>query len=173
MSAFRLNGRERVTEGRSLERKKAFVSEAEKLVIPACGVAVFESRHACGRSGEIKDIYPKFFLVISGHAQCEVGGRRYSMGPDTLCHIPARQGHYQETRANESVLTYVIRYRSDLLSSAINSQLTALGMISVDLSTTSMNHARVVKALFQEMLFEQEACQGGWEGLLQSRLIEL
>ena len=111
--------------------------------------------------------------MISGHAQWEVGGRRYSTGPDTLCHIPAGQTYYLETRANDSVLAYVVRYRSELLSPAFSAQMAALGMLSLDLSTMNINQARVVRSLFQEMLFEQEACQGGWEELLLSRLIEL
>ena len=95
------------------------------------------------------------------------------MGPDTLCHIPAGQPHYQQTRLNESVLMYVIRYCPKLLPQALSSQLAALGMISLDLTTSSVNHSRIVKSLFQEMLFEQEACQGDWEALMQSRLIDL
>ena len=148
-------------------------SQPTPVPIPSCGVVVFENRHAAGNAGEMKDPCARFYLVISGQAQWEVGGRRYALGPDTFCHIPAGQSYYEQIRAHEAVLAYVIRYRSELLSPALSTQVAGLGILPLDLGSPTLSHARVLKSVFQEMLFEQEACQEGWEGLLQSRLIDL
>ena len=68
---------------------------------------------------------------------------------------------------------YCVHYRTDLLSPALNSQLIALGMLRLDLTTVNVSQSRVFRSGFQEMLFEQSACQEGWEMLLRSRLIDL
>ncbi len=149
------------------------VQEPPRGAIPGCGVVVFENRHNPGRSSEMDDPCPRFYFVISGQAQWEVGGRRFLLGPDTFCHIPAGRNYYEEIRANEPVLAYVLRYRSELLGPALSTQLAGLGLLPLDLTTLNLSHTRVVKSIFQEMLFEQEARQEGWEGLLQSRLMDL
>ncbi len=141
--------------------------------VPSCGLIVFESRHTPGSSGQLKDHCSLFYLVIAGHARWEYGGRRYMAGPDTVCHIPAGQTHAQETLPGSPVLTYTLRYRPELLSPAISNQLAALGMVPLDLGNTTVNQARVVRSIFQEMLFEQSARQEGWEAILQSRLMDL
>ena len=141
--------------------------------MPASGVVVFESRHAAGLSDQRSDPYARCCLVVSGHARWESGARRYLLGPDTLCHIPADQAFRQETLPNDPVTVYVIRYRPDLLSAGIAGQFSALGMFPLNLGSPNSNQARVVRSIFQEMLFEQDACQEGWELILQSRLIDL
>jgi AraC-like DNA-binding protein len=67
----------------------------------------------------------------------------------------------------------VIRYQPTLLSTAIGGQLLSFGMLPIDLTATNVNQARVVRSIFQEMLFEQDARQEAWEELLHSRLIDL
>ncbi|EEF63027.1 beta-N-acetylglucosaminidase domain-containing protein [Pedosphaera parvula] len=145
----------------------------KKAVIPASGLLVFESHHAPGFSGQAKDTSSKFHLVIAGHSRWEGGGRRYFLGPDTLIHIPAGQAYSQADLPNDPVTVYGVHYRTELLSAALSSQLTALGMLSIDLGSANVNQARVVRSIFQEMLFEQGAGQEGWEMMLQSRLIDL
>ena len=95
------------------------------------------------------------------------------LGPMTLCHVPAGLAIRQEIGDKEDVLAYVIRYRPDLLSPALGNQLSALGLVPLDLGATTVNQARVVRSIFQEMLFEQESRQEGWEMLLQSRLMDV
>lgn len=95
------------------------------------------------------------------------------LGPVTLCHVPAGLAVRQEIASKEDVLSYVIRYRSDQLSAALGNQLAALGLVPLDLSSTTFNQAHVVRSIFQEMLFEQESRQEGWEMILRSRLIDL
>ncbi len=141
--------------------------------MPAFGVVVFERRHAGGMADQLTDTFSRFYLVVSGHARWQSGSRRYLLGPDTLCHIPAGQASSQETLPNEPVTVYAIRYRPDLLSAGVSGQFSALGMLPLDLGSTNSNQGGVVRSTFQEMLFEQDASQEGWELILQSRLIDL
>ncbi len=46
-------------------------------------------------------------------------------------------------------------------------------MVPLDLGSTASNQARVVRSVFQEMLFEQDARHEGWETVLHSRLMDL
>lgn len=121
----------------------------------------------------IKEDFSKFYLVIAGHARWNSDGRRYFLGPDSLLHIPAGQAHSQAEASNEPTTVYVLKYRPEVLSPRLNSQLTALGIFSLDLGTTNINQAKVVRSVFQEMLYEQDACQEGWETILESRLFDL
>ncbi len=137
------------------------------------GVVVLESRQSPGSSEQPKDVFARFFLVVSGKASWECGQRRYLLGPVTLCHVPAGLAVQQQTINKEEVLAYVIRYRPELLSPALGSQLAALGLVPLDLGYTTVNQARVVRSIFQEMLFEQESRQEGWEVILHSRLMDV
>jgi len=143
------------------------------VVIPSCGLAVFESRQAPGHRSECKSDYSSFFLVIAGHARWECGGRQYLLGPDTLCHIPAGQSYWQETPPGAPVVTYALPYRPALLAIPVRGQLHALGLVAFDLSNTTVNQGQMIRSIFQEMLFEQDARQEGWEVILQSRLQDL
>jgi AraC-like DNA-binding protein/mannose-6-phosphate isomerase-like protein (cupin superfamily) len=145
----------------------------KQIVLPACGLMVSESRHAPGYSGQVKDTASRFHLVIAGHSHWEGGGRHYFLGPDTLLHVPAGQAHSQVDSPNDPVTVFGVHYRPEMLSAALGSQLTALGMLSLDLGSANVNQARVVRSIFQEMLFEQGAGQEGWDMMLQSRLIDL
>ncbi len=145
----------------------------KNIVLPGHGLVVFESRRVAGFSATVKDAASKFYLVISGHSRWEGEGRRYFLGPDTLIFIPSGQAHSQVDLPNDPVTVYGVHYRPELLTSALASQLTALGMLALDLGSANVNQARVVRSIFQEMLFEQGAGQEGWEMMLQSRLIDL
>jgi AraC-like DNA-binding protein len=141
--------------------------------IPACGLIVSESRHADGFSGEMRDASAKFHLVIAGRSRWEGGGKSYFLGPDTLLHIPAGQAYHQADLPDDPVTVYCVHYRTKLLSPSLNTQLIALGMFSLDLTTVNISQTRVFRSIFQEMLFEQNARQEGWETILQSRLLDL
>lgn len=141
--------------------------------MPHNGVVVIESRQAPGSSSQHKDECSRFILVISGSARWDCGQRRYMLGPVTLCHVPAGLAIHQEIMPKADVLAYVIRYRPELLSPALGNQLAALGLVPIDLGNTTVNQARVARSIFQEMLFEQESKQEGWEMILQSRLLDI
>lgn len=143
------------------------------VVIPGCGLGISEIRQAPGRSDESEKACSKFLLVLSGQARWECGARRYMLGSDTVCHIPAGLKYAQETLPGSPLLGYTIHYRPQLLSPGVGSQLAALGMVPIDLGSTTSNQARVVRSVFQEMLFEQDARQEGWEAILLSRLMDL
>lgn len=143
------------------------------LNIPPCGILVFESHHAPGCFGETHELYSEFYLVANGQTQWAAGGRRYSLGPGTLCHFPAGQKRCEKPDAGKSLLAYVVRYRPRLLPPSINAKLSAFGMIPLDSATLNAGKAYTVRSIFQEMLFEQDAVQDGWEAQLQSRLSDL
>jgi AraC-like DNA-binding protein len=167
------NGRPAATNELTAEVPLQVASIEPRAVIPACGLVVSESRLAPGRSDELENACSKFFLVVSGQARWECGARRHMLGPDTVCHMPAGLKYCQETLPSSPFLAYAIHYRPELLSPGIGSQLAAQGMVLIDLGSTESNQARVVQSIFQEMLFEQEAHQEGWEAILLSRLMDL
>jgi AraC-like DNA-binding protein len=141
--------------------------------IPACGLVVAETQHRPGRSGPLKDNWSKFLLVLKGRARWECDGKRFLLGPDTVCHIAAGELHAHETLPGETVLAYTLHYRPELLPAPLIGQLANLGVTPLDLGGTNINQARAVRAIFQEILFEQDSRQDGWEAVLQSRLIDL
>jgi AraC-like DNA-binding protein len=142
---------------------------------PVCldAIVVSENREAPGISNRPKDEFSKFLFVVSGTARWVCDRRRYMLGPTTLCHLPAGLEVHQEVMPNQEVLAYTIRYRPELLSPSLVSQLAAFGFIPMDLGCTTINQARLVRSIFQEMLFEQDSRQEGWEMILRSRLIDL
>jgi AraC-like DNA-binding protein/mannose-6-phosphate isomerase-like protein (cupin superfamily) len=151
--------------------KKAKTACSARVAEP--GVVVFESHDGPEPSSRQEDGCARFFLLVSGHLKLEVGSRQQMLGPDTVYHVPAGSAFHQSMTAKENSLTYVIRYRPELLPKELESNLTKPGMVTIDLGATVVNQARVVRALFQEMLFEQEARQEGWESILRSRLLDL
>jgi mannose-6-phosphate isomerase-like protein (cupin superfamily) len=60
--------------------------------------------------------YSKFHLVIAGRAVWEGGGRSYSIGPDTLFHVPAGVPHSVRDLPHAPVILYVVHYQPALLS---------------------------------------------------------
>lgn len=173
MSPRNCNGRPAASNEPPAEVPDQVASTETRVIIPACGLVVSESRQAPGRSDELENACSKFFLVLSGQARWDCGGRGRMLGPDTVCHIPAGLRYCQETLPSSPFLAYAIHYRPGLLSPGIGSQLAALGMVPLDLGSTTSNQARVVRSIFQEMLFEQDAHQEGWEAILLSRLMDL
>jgi AraC-like DNA-binding protein len=141
--------------------------------MPEHGVVVFESRHAPGFVGQLKDEYAKFHLVIGGQAQWESGENKYFVRPNTLFHIAAQIEHAQKDLPEEPVTLYAIHYRPELLSPQIASDLLRAGMLSLDLSSARVGQSRQVRSIFQEMLFEQETGLTGWEMVLRARLFDL
>jgi AraC-like DNA-binding protein len=141
--------------------------------MPEHGVVVFESRHAPGFVGQLKDEYAKFHLVIGGQAQWESGESKYFVRPNTLFHIAAQIEHAQKDLPEEPVTLYAIHYRPDLLSPQIASDLFRAGMLCLDLSSARVGQSRQVRSIFQEMLFEQETGLTGWEMVLRARLFDL
>jgi AraC family L-rhamnose operon regulatory protein RhaS len=141
--------------------------------MPDWGLVVFEARHAPGFYGEMKDSYAKFHLAIAGRARWESGGQEYTVANDTLFHIAPQVPHRQRDLPGQPVTLYAIHYRPELLRPAIARELFNPGMLPLDLHGSGTDRARQIRSLVQEMLFEQEAQQLGWEALLISRLTDL
>jgi AraC-like DNA-binding protein/mannose-6-phosphate isomerase-like protein (cupin superfamily) len=152
---------------------KRLVVAPKRVAMPEFGLVVFESRHAPGFSGQLRDDYSKFHLVLVGHAIWEGGGRSYSVGPDTLFHISAGVPHTQRDLPHDPVVVYVIHYKPALLSKGLAERLSALGMLPLDLGSPRINQASSIRSLYREMLFEQNARRPGWQEVLQSCLINL
>jgi mannose-6-phosphate isomerase-like protein (cupin superfamily) len=84
-------------------RNSISISEREERVVrpkivpvPGIGVIVFESRHAPGFVGELKDDFSKFLLIIAGQAKWETTGKQITVATNSLVHIPAGQPHRQQ-----------------------------------------------------------------------------
>jgi AraC-like DNA-binding protein len=149
------------------------VRSPKLVLMPEHGVVVFESRHAAGFVGQLKDDYAKFHLVIDGHAEWESGKNKYIVGPNTLFHIAPQIEHAQKDLPREPVTLYAIHYRPELLSPQLACDLFRAGMLPLGLSNARVGQPRQVRSIFQEMLFEQETRQTGWEMVLRARLIDL
>jgi AraC family L-rhamnose operon regulatory protein RhaS len=145
----------------------------KRVPMPDWGMVVFEARHGPGFFGELKDTYAKFHLLIAGRALWESGGTKYSVAADTLFHIAAQVPHRQRDLPGQPVTLYAIHYRPELLRPDLTRELAATGMLPLDLHGSSDEAARRIRALVQEMLFEQEARRLGWEALLIARLTDL
>jgi hypothetical protein len=92
---------------------------------------------------------------------------------DTLFHIAAQVPHRQRDLPGQPVTLYAIHYRPELLRPDLTRELAATGMLPFDLHGSGDEAARRIRALVQEMLFEQEAQRLGWEALLIARLTDL
>lgn len=149
------------------------VKSPKQVALPDFGVVVQESRHAPGFAGELSDPYAKFHLVIAGQACWESAGEKFLVGPNTLFHIAARVPHRQQDYPNAPVTLLFVHYRPELLPGWLNEELSRRRMLPLDLASAQIDRSRPVRALFQEMLFEQSSQQPGWQTLLQARLLEL
>ena len=149
------------------------VRSPKRVTLPEFGVVVDESRHAPGFRGELTDQYAKFHLVIAGRARWESGTQRFDILPNTLFHIAAGVPQRQQDLPNAPVTLYFIHYRPTLLSPWLNGELSRRGMLPMNLDSVQIDRSHLVRSLFQQMLFEQEAKLPGWETILVSRLMEL
>lgn len=145
----------------------------KRVPMPDWGLVVFEARHAPGFFGEMTDPYAKFHLAIAGRALWEGNGRKFTVETDTLFHIAPQVPHRQRDFPGQPVTLYAIHYRPELLRPQIARELFLPGMLPLDLDGSGMDRARQIRALVQEMLFEQEARRLGWEALLIARLADL
>ncbi len=136
-------------------------------------LGVSERRLSPGAAEQSADAYARFFLVVTGRVRWEHAQRRYQLEPITLCHVPARVSIHQEAMPGEEVRLQVLRYSAGLLPPGLANQLTALGLVPVNLGYPKASQARMATSIFQEMLFEQESRQEGWEVMLRSRLMAI
>ncbi len=141
--------------------------------VPECGVVVFESRHAPGFVGTLRDDFSKFLLVLAGRARWEAGGRQIAVAADSLVHIPAGLAHRQQDSLNDPVVLYAVHYRPALLPQFLRQNLVEQGLLHLEVPSYAPALARAVRSDFQEMLFEQSGQRQGWEWVLCSRLVEL
>ena len=148
-------------------------SSPKRVAMPDWGMVVFESRHAPGFFGEMTDSYAKFHLLIAGRALWESEGRKYPVSSDTLFHIAPRVPHRQRDLPGQPVTLYAIHYRPELLRPELTRELAVSGMLPINLHGAGAEQARQIRALVQEMMFEQEARRFGWEALLVARLTDL
>ncbi len=148
-------------------------SSPKRVPMPEWGLVVFEARHAPGFFGEMNDVYAKFHLLIAGRALWESGGRQYPVSSDNLFHIAAHVPHRQRDLPGQPVTLYAIHYRPELLRPELTRALADVGMLPLDLQGAGNEQARPVRAIVQEMMFEQEAQRLGWEALLIARLTDL
>jgi AraC-like DNA-binding protein len=145
----------------------------KRVPMPDWGMVVFEARHAPGFFGEMQDPYAKFHLLIAGQALWESSSRKYTVAGDTLFHIAAQVPHRQRDLPGNPVALYAIHYRPELLREELTRGLAATDMLPIDLRGAGLDQARRVRAIVQEMLFEQETHRVGYEALMIARLTDL
>jgi len=148
-------------------------SSPKRVPMPEWGLVVFEARHAPGFFGEMNDVYAKFHLLIAGSALWESGGRQYPVSSDNLFHIASHVPHRQRDLPGQPVTLYAIHYRPELLRPELTRALADVGMLPLDLQGAGTDQARQVRAIVQEMMFEQQLQRLGWEALLVARLADL
>jgi AraC-like DNA-binding protein len=153
---------------RQAGRGAPLVRSPRQLALPAHGMVVFESRHAPGFVGTLRDGFAKFLLVVAGGASWDARGQDIRLSAGTLCHVPAGLPHRQRDHAGAPVALYAIHYLTSLIPAEVYQALSAPGLLPVALA----DGGRQVRALFQELLFEQEAGQAGWQALMLARLNE-
>lgn len=156
-----------------LETAPVYNTSPKRVPMPDWGLVVFEARHAPGFFGELKDAYAKFHLLIAGRALWESGERKYPVQADNLFHIAAQVPHRQRDLPGQPVTLYAVHYRPELLRPELTRELAEAGMLPLDLQGAGSDQARQIRAIVQEMMFEQEAQRLGWESLLIARLTEL
>jgi AraC-like DNA-binding protein len=148
-----------------------FNASPKRVPMPDWGLVVFEARHAPGFFGELNDAYAKFHFLIAGRARWESGATEYDVTSDTLFHVAARVPQRQRDLPGQPVTLYVVHYRPELLRPEITAELAAARMLPLHLHGS--DQARRIRAIVQEMMFEQETQRLGWEALLIARLTEL
>lgn len=156
-----------------LAKSEALNTSPKRVPMPDWGLVVFESRHAPGFFGEMKDSYAKFHLLIAGRALWESGAQQYTVSSDNLFHIAAQVPHRQRDLPGQPVTLYAIHYRPELLRPELMRELAATPMLPLDLQGSGTDQARQIRATVQEMMFEQETQRLGWEVLLVARLTDL
>lgn len=155
------------------ESSVPLVKSARQVDMPAHGVVIEECRHAMGFFANLNDDYAKFHLVVAGRACWEAEGHQHHIGPGTMFFVAAHTPHRQQDVADAPVTLYFIHFKPALLPTNVYRTLSSLPMRSLDLTTSSEQVSQRVRAIFQEMLFEQDAKRLGWETLLQARLLDL
>jgi AraC-like DNA-binding protein/mannose-6-phosphate isomerase-like protein (cupin superfamily) len=155
------------------DANRKFLREASTAKAIGPLIAVTEIRQTAGKIEQLQDAHSRFFLILSGSMQWQYAERRFSLGPETLCHVPAGLTFQQETPAHQEVRAYVLSYPGEMISPELAKRLAAPGMVRIDLSTVTASQAHPVQSIFREMLFEQDSRKEGWEMVLQSRLIDL
>lgn len=165
---------------KSFETGRVLVGQ--KLTVPAPSsvsknqaiqVFVLDSRKAASDFKELSPSFSHFILATVGRLRLRNKDRNFFLNSDNLMHLPTNSEVQLENRTNESSQMTVIRYERDVLPAEVEEKLSRLGMVSLDLNDANINQARAIRALFQEMVFEQSAGQECWETILQSRLVEL
>jgi AraC family L-rhamnose operon regulatory protein RhaS len=150
---------------------RALVRSPRRIPLPGHGVVVFESRHAPGFAGELRDDFAKFLLVVAGRARWDCAGSSCLLEPGMLVHIAAGVPHAQRDLPGQPVTLYAIHFRPQLLPQAVYAALAGPGMLPI--AARGGRGVQQVRPLFQEMLFEQDARPPGWEAVLHARLLEI
>jgi len=160
----------RDTTGSGLKPKAPAEKEIGHPKPPPVGVVVAESREPAGSSSHYQDEFARIQLLTDGQARWEVGARRHLLSPKSICHIPPGALCAREILAGGEAVLLSITYRPQIISAALPGQ-PPLGLLFVSLDSSQSYQG--LRAVFQEMLFEQEARKEGWELVLCSRLIDV
>lgn len=139
---------------------------------PASAI-VAETRDVGSTAFSLDSVFSHFVLVTHGRGRFAIEGRASTVEADTLLHIPAQEGVRLESSTKQNMRVCLVRYQSDGLPAEIRTRLAELGVVTVNLGDANIHQERVIRSIFQEILFEQSAFQECWPLFLQSRLTEI
>jgi AraC family L-rhamnose operon regulatory protein RhaS len=150
------------------------VTRPRPAVIPDHGAVAMGSRHAPGFVGELCDAHAKFHLIIAGQAEWQWSGQSLRVVPGMLVFIAAGVAHQQRDLPDEPVTLSFIHLRPEVLPVPTYRSLAGQGgVVAIALSSQPVAIQQHIRGLFQQMLFEQDACRPGWEAVVMARVLDL
>lgn len=149
------------------------VNRPKVIPLSEFGISVFESRHAPGFEGKLRDDFSKFFLVLAGKAIWQAPGQKVLLESNSFVHVPAGVEHHQVDVEGNAVTLYALHYRPGLLLPEVNARLERGGLSHWNTLDATGGLTRFLRASFQEMLYEQHLQREGWESMLCARLLEM
>lgn len=149
------------------------VTSPRQVAMPAHGVVIAESRHGPLFHGEPREPYVKFHLTLAGEAEWQVDGARHLVSPDMLVFVAPSVPQVQRDRPGRPVSLYFVHARAELLPTTIAQALQAIGMLPIALGDQPGAVRRQVHAWFQELNYEQDVQQPGWQAVQVARVLDL
>jgi AraC-like DNA-binding protein len=144
------------------------------VVLPPCGILVFESRHAPGFvESSLCDPFSKFLLVVAGKAQVRSAAAIAHLTPRSLLHVASGTRHVYSEDRGAPVTLFALCHRDELIPQDVRGWLRAAPVRHWNLCRAGPGLAQPCEANFRDLLYEQTLKRIGWEGVLHSVLIQL
>lgn len=143
------------------------------VVIPPCGVLVFESHHAPGFTpSTLCDPFSKFLLVVAGNAQVRSEAGIAHLSAESLLHVASNAPHLYTEDRTSPVTLFALCYRDELIPADVRARLHAVPVRHWNLGRAGPGVSQPCQSDFRELLYEQTLRRIGWEALLHSILVQ-